>query len=388
MEEKITKETITTTDGAQSPSPIEDILQEVEKTKRAPKKVGLLSVKPANDWIEDSLKTPDPKTFFHGLIVQYENTVIFASSNVGKSILAIQIAENIARTEKILYLDLELSCKQFQMRYTDTATGEIHVFPQNFHRAEIDPELIMGSDLEQEILDSVEEAAKAGTKFFVVDNITFICNDSEKGATAGSFMMKLIRLKKKYNLTTIVIAHTPKRRGYEPITQNDLAGSAKLINFFDAGIALARSARDNNLRYLKQVKVRTGEYQYDAENVIIYDVTKDSGFLRFELQGYDKEDNHLNNKESGEDIGEIEDILRLQAQDKSLRDIARILGISLGKVQRRLKKAKEENITLADFKNETVLPVSDVSDAIQTIHPIQSIQQCLPYKDQDDNDEI
>lgn len=388
MEEKITKETITTTDGAQSPSPIEDILQEVEKTKRAPKKVGLLSVKPANDWIEDSLKTPDPKTFFHGLIVQYENTVIFASSNVGKSILAIQIAENIARTEKILYLDLELSCKQFQMRYTDTATGEIHVFPQNFHRAEIDPELIMGSDLEQEILDSVEEAAKAGTKFFVVDNITFICNDSEKGATAGSFMMKLIRLKKKYNLTTIVIAHTPKRRGYEPITQNDLAGSAKLINFFDAGIALARSAKDNNLRYLKQVKVRTGEYQYDAENVIIYDVTKDSGFLRFELQGYDKEDNHLNKGESGEEVGEIEDILRLQAQDKSLRDIARILGISLGKVQRRLKKAKEENITLADFKTETVSPVSDVSDAIQTIHPIQTIQQRLPYKDQDDNDEI
>ena len=97
MEEKITKETITTTDGAQSPSPIDSILGEVEKTRRAPKKVGLLSVKSANAWIEDSLKTPDPKTFFHGLIVQYENTVIFASSNVGKSILAIQIAENIAR---------------------------------------------------------------------------------------------------------------------------------------------------------------------------------------------------------------------------------------------------------------------------------------------------
>ena len=70
-------------------------------------------------------------------------------------------------------------------------------------------------------------------------NITFICNDSEKGATAGSFMMKLIRPKKKYFLTTIVIAHTPKRRGWEPITQNDLAGSAKLINFFDAVILLS-----------------------------------------------------------------------------------------------------------------------------------------------------
>ena len=238
----------------QNKTPLDLIQQEVEKTKRAPKKVGLLSVQPANDWIVDSLNSPDPKTFFHNLIVQYENTVIFAASNVGKSILAIQIAEHIARTEKILYIDLELSSKQFQMRYTDTSTGEVHIFPSNFIRAEIDPELIMGADLEQEILDSIEEATLQGISYFVVDNLTFICNDSEKGATAGSFMMKLISLKKKYHLTIIVIAHTPKRRGYDPITQSDLAGSAKLMNFFDAGIALARSARDNNLRYLSKSK--------------------------------------------------------------------------------------------------------------------------------------
>ena len=132
------------------------------------------------------------------------------------------------------------------MRYSDISTGEIHIFPANFTRAEIDPELI-----EQEILASIEEAAVQGTRFFVIDNITFICNDSEKGATAGSFMMRLIRLKKKYGPTTVVIAHTPQRRAWEPVTQNDLAGSAKLINFFDAGIALSRSAKDNNLRYLK-----------------------------------------------------------------------------------------------------------------------------------------
>ena len=160
-------------------SPVELVAQAVEKAESAPKKVGLLSIKSANDWIEDSIKMPDPKTFFNGLIVQYENTVIFAASNVGKSILAMQIAEHIAWTEKILYLDLELSSKQFQMRYTDATTGEIHMFPSNFQRAEIDPEYIVGLDLEQEILDSIEEAAMQGTTFFVIDNITFICNDSE-----------------------------------------------------------------------------------------------------------------------------------------------------------------------------------------------------------------
>lgn len=264
-------------------NPIDAISAEVAKAKIAPRRVGLLSIKSANAWIEEFLNAPDPKTYFYDLIVQYENTVIFASSNVGKSILAIQIAEDIARTEKVLYVDLELSSKQFQMRYSDISTGEIHIFPANFTRAEIDPELIVGADLEHEILAYIEEAAVQGTRFFVIDNITFICNDSEKGATAGSFMMRLIRLKKKYGPTTVVIAHTPQRRAWEPVTQNDLAGSTKLINFFDAGIALSRSAKDNNLRYLKQVKVRTGEYRYDAENVIIFDISKISGFLKFEI---------------------------------------------------------------------------------------------------------
>ena len=352
-------------------SPVDGILEEVEKAKRAPKKVGLLSIKSANDWIEDASKRPDPKLYFHGMIVQYENTVIFASSNVGKSILAVQISEDIARQEKILYIDLELGDKQFQLRYSDPESNTYHIFPKNFMRAEIDPELIGGADLEQEILDSIEEAAKQGTKFVVVDNLTFLCHDAEKSATASEFMMRLIRLKKKFQLTTIVIAHTPKRRGYEPITQNDLAGSSKLISFFDAGIALARSARDNNIRYLKQVKVRTGEFKYDGDNVIVYDLVKENGFLKFEVQGYANEFDHLKQGKPSEDYDEIQDILKLQHQGKSLREIAKILGISLGKVQRRLDKAKELGITLDEGDDDDVSTVSENANAIQ---PIQSIQ--------------
>lgn len=369
-------------------NPLEDMQKEFDKARKAPRKVGLLSVKKANDWIEDSLKTPDPKTFFNGLIVQYENTVIFASSNVGKSIFAMQIAEHIALSEKVMYLDLELSSKQFQMRYTDRDSGEIHVFPEKFSRAEIDPELIVGGDLEQEILDSIEEAARQGTSYFIVDNITFICNDSEKGATASSFMMKLIRLKKQYDLTIIVIAHTPKRRGWEPITQNDLAGSAKLMNFFDAGIALARSAKDNNLRYLKQVKVRTGEYQYDAENVIVYDVSKTNGCLRFEMQGYAKEEDHLSNREGGDDYSEMIEVLKLQRDGKTVREIALILNMSKSTVQRRLTVAKQNNVTIPDEREDTVPDVPSVPHLGQTGQAGQVKELRLPYKDKEDIDEL
>ena len=97
---------------------IEEIKSEMERSENKANDNGLLNIKMANTWVKEAKSRPNPHTWFHGLIVANENTVIFAASNVGKSILAVQIAEEIAKEEKVLYLDLELSDKQFQMRYT------------------------------------------------------------------------------------------------------------------------------------------------------------------------------------------------------------------------------------------------------------------------------
>ena len=343
------------------------LCEEAEKTVCTT--TGVHTIKSANDWIEEAAKRPDPKSYFHGLVVEQENTVLFASSNVGKSILAVQIAEDIALTQKVYYVDLELSDKQFQQRYTDLETGAIHVFPPNFMRAELDPELIGGASLEQDILDSIAVAAEQGVKFVIVDNVTFLCPNAEKSDVASQFMMRLLKQKKRYGLTTVVVAHTPKRRGYKPITHDDLAGSSKLMGLFDAGIAIARSARDQNLRYAKQVKVRSGEYKYDEDNVMVMDLVKEDGYLHFEIRGCEKEYDHLKQGDPSEDIEEILDILRLKKAGKSLREIAKELGISLGKVQRRLEKAKEKNITLPD---------DDGKDEASPVHPEQPEPPVLP----------
>lgn len=366
-------------------SPLEDLREEAEKAKRLPDKYGILAAKSGNSWVEECITMAAPMLFYFGLIVQFEITALFGPTGSGKTIFAMQIAEEIARFFKILYIDLELSAKQFQMRFTDPETGLIHVFPENFLRAEIDPELITREDLEVEILDSIEEAAKQGITFFVLDNITFACNDSEKGATAGTFMMRLIRLKKKYNLTIICIAHTPKIKGYEPLGPNHMAGSAKLMNFFDEGIAIGKSAKDVNLRYVKQVKNRSIPTTYDDENVIVYEVTKESGILRYEFKGHSKEDDHLKHGNPAEDLDEIYAILRLQKQGMSQREIAKTLEISLGKVQRRLEKAREKNITLPD---DDAAADSNVSPVSNTIQPSQTdtppVQQKLPLNPGED----
>lgn len=86
-------------------------------------------IKTANDWIEDAKARPKPKMLFGELWFENEICILFADTNLGKSILAVQSGVSIAagsstcglknevEAQKILYFDFELSDKQFENRY-------------------------------------------------------------------------------------------------------------------------------------------------------------------------------------------------------------------------------------------------------------------------------
>lgn len=151
-------------------------------------------------------------------------------------------------------------------------------------------------------------------------------------------MLKLMALKKQHGLSILVIAHTPKRSLYNPITMNDLAGSRKLMNFFDGAFAIGRSAKDPAIRYIKQVKVRSSSFTYDEGNVLVAAIEKVGSFLQFVNMGYATEKEHLKEPSDNDRVEECETIKRLASEGKTYRAIAAELGISLGKVQRALKK--------------------------------------------------
>lgn len=136
----------------------------------------------------------------------------------------------------------------------------------------------------------------------------------------------------------LILAHTPKRCLSNPITQNDLAGSKKLYNFFDSVFAIGKSAKDNNLRYIKQLKVRYGNYTYDADNVIVSSIEKTGTFLQFVNIGYATEKEHLKEFTDKDRAEAISEVKRLSNEGKSQREIARTLNLSLGCVNKYLKK--------------------------------------------------
>lgn len=323
-------------------NPIEAIRSEVE-TVSDTTDIGMFTIKSANRTITDAALRPNPRSLYLELWYEGEVCCLFSDSNLGKSIYAVQMADTIATTRRVLLVDCELTDKQFQMRYTDPETGHIHIFPEGLYRAEINPVTLDVSDYEEKIIKNIEAVAlRMNTSTIIIDNLTYLCNSSDKGVDAGLFMMKLMNLKKKYGWSLLIIAHTPKRNLSSPITQNDLAGSKKLYNFFDSVFAIGKSAKDDRLRYVKQLKVRAGEFLYDANNIIVYELEKSSAFVHFEFKEYSTEKEHLRERTESDEEKQLKHIKELKAQGKSVRDIAALVGLSKSKVWRLLQSHPDE----------------------------------------------
>jgi KaiC/GvpD/RAD55 family RecA-like ATPase len=316
----------------------EQVSTEVEKTNGLSK--NLFSVKTANEWIEEAKGRLQPAELFFQFWYAFELCILFADTNVGKSILAVQIAEMIARIQRVLYIDFELSDKQFEARYSENFTNHFD-FPKKFYRAEINPDADFEGfeSFEDHLIYSLEQKIiETGIKVLIIDNITYLKNETDKAKNALPLMKHLKSLKKKYDLSILVLAHTPKRDMTKPITQNDLTGSKMLMNFCDSAFAIGASFKDKSIRYLKQIKQRNCEQQYGADNVVIHQIIKKDSFLKFDFIGYGREREHLKVFTEKERNGLVIRVHELHGEGRSQRQIAAVLGISLGTVNKYLKK--------------------------------------------------
>lgn len=317
---------------------------------------GLLKVKPANAWIDDAKTRPVPRMLFDRLWYEGELCILFADTNLGKSILAVQIADSISRgkaiqgfrlesdPQPVIYLDFELSDKQFEARYSDNFTDHYR-FADNLLRVEINPDADTPDNItfEEYLNASLEQAiADTGTKVLIVDNLTYLRQGTESAKDALPLMKSLKELKNRHGLSILALAHTPKRVLSNPLTRNDLQGSKMLINFCDSAFAIGESFRDKHLRYIKQIKQRNCESVFDAENIIVCEIEKPNNFLHFRFVEYGKERDHLRNFNEEERDNLINQVKQLSNEGRSQREIATQLKLSIGTVNKYNRKEESQ----------------------------------------------
>ncbi len=346
------------TEGFDNESNIDpkSILKEFNKMSKELDKsnenVGLLVVKPANKWMKEAKDMPTPKRLFGDFWYEGEICILFADTNLGKSILGVQIGDGIskgkdiqgfsmeAKAQLVLYVYCESSKKQFGLRYSCDCSDD-YDWSDNFLRAEFnqDDEIPCEYDFEAFILRSIEQCViDRGVKILIVDNITYLRNATETAKDALPLMKKLKALKNKYGLSILVLAHTPKRDLSKPITRNDLQGSKMLINFCDSSFAIGECSSDKNLRYIKQIKQRNCENLYGADNVCVFKIVKPGNFLHFEFVGYSTEKEHLRVPSDSANPELVAEVKKLKEEGSSVRKIADELNISKSTVQRLCKK--------------------------------------------------
>ena len=326
----------------------------------------LFTVEKGNRWLELARREPAAKTLFGELWHQGELCMLFADTNIGKSVLAVQIGESIARGQnilpftcqappaRVLYLDFELTQAQFGQRYTNGEDD--YQFSDNFFRAQYNfipdpPPDVDENELLIAAIDYKINLVKATV--LIIDNITCLRGGTENSVVALSLMKNLKTLKNNYNLSILVLAHTPKRRNpTQPISADDLHGSKLLINFADSAFAIGKSTANTGLCYLKQLKQRSTRQRYGPGNVCLCHIEKPGTFLQFRFQGHSAEHHHLLTRSAAGRQDVTNKIAELAAAGLTQRDISKQLGIALSTVNRLLKCADVQVGECVDAKKE------------------------------------
>lgn len=312
----------------------------------------LLVDRTANACIEDAKSQPIPKMLFSEFFHEGELSILFADTNIGKSILSVQIADSIskgvairgfklhAKPQPVLYFDFELSAKQFEKRYSNDYQDH-YQFDDNLIRIELNPSCTDFGDLESKLFNELESLVLSHeAKVLVIDNLTYLKSQAVDTAKEALPLMKTLKeLKIKHDLSLLVLAHTPKRNPSSPITVNDLSGSKQLANFADSIFAIGASSQEKGLRYIKQIKARATELIYDTSNVILCQITQPSNFLGFEFLDFGRETDHLIMPSDNKDELDL-NILELDSQNPKMSDgeLAELAGTYRKKVYRVRKK--------------------------------------------------
>ena len=328
---------------------------------------------------------PAPSTLWHGLWNEGEIACLFGDPNIGKSLLANQIAnEAAAMGHQVLYVDFENPDIHFHSRYTTKEEtfignyGNIHYVGLRFDTAHS-----ASYTIEQKFQAIQDAILVHRTPVVIIDDISHIL-PAKFSERSQSILHQLRHLAQNWHVAILVLAHTRYHRPDTPLSITHLAGSREFSFAFDSIFALGKvtnelPATDGEAlvptHYIRQFKARAAAITYDEDHVMRLHLNKRPGMElafhiidNFGIEAQLITPSHLY---PGSEI--LTQILQLHIQGLSLRQIATQLSISPSFVFRtisrqaarieRMKSSTEANSNSATESVSGVSGVSGVSSA-------------------------
>lgn len=313
--------------------------------------------------------THKPRTLFGDLWLEGEISLMFAEAGCGKSVMAVQIADSIARgvrlkpmheapkRQKVVYLDLESLADHFCRRYSyDEGAAALKPFRFAANLLYHGP----FGDGQPDIAAIGQMVKTAGASVLIIDNIAHLMNNRST-REAERVMRELRSLNRAHGISILLLAHSAAaslRRGIETC---DVPFAAVMSSMADNVFAIGRSGGDPSGRYIKHIRPGASMHTFGAPHVPWFRIRKRANFTYFDFRGFAREaalrisDNHRREWQI------VDRIRELKASGMSVREIARVVEMSKSSVHRYITMIDDDE----EFGKPVVRPPAPLRRAYQ-----------------------
>lgn len=273
-----------------------------------------------------TITTPEDG-LWKGIWEHSEVACLFGLPNVGKTILAMQIATNAKEMGlRVDYFDLEGLEHPVKPQFTPTTmplSDNEEVTPLDF---------------------IIKNITVKKTQVAIIDDFDLLLNGDNSTANVKSTLNSLRQLSRSTSAAILIIAHSRPHKKGQVITTNCLPNAYEIMHVCDSVFSLAQANRHNathhkRTHYIKQHKNRMAPVIYDDNCVLSAELTLHDGIVEFDdFKPLGNERQLLRDYGFHSHESVYEAIRQLNRCHYTTREIAAIVGISQSQVSRTIKR--------------------------------------------------
>lgn len=287
-----------------------------------------------------------PRGLFGRYWLMGETSLLFGPPGIGKSVLAVQVGDALARGRpiegfkgptrrfKVLYADLSQSDVHFQTRYSRFTDDGFYLrsfrFAERFYRGRPTADEGLFEWLRERVAADDFEAV-------IVDDLTAFRRTQDGAHEAAKLMGKICGLREEFGISVLVLAVSEPPPRDRVISEVQLRRSRVLCGLADSVFALGPCPQNIDLTQLIHIRKGSGSAGPDDDEVPVGRIRQDSGGM----VGFQFDNKYLPPMDE-ETLELVRRVHECRKRGTTFRRIAADLGISKSRAARLAAKWSED----------------------------------------------